>query len=145
MKRIEFSKKALIFAAFWPFMGALLHFLAIFGGYSWYEFLMAPPFLLESVKAGTWLAPMSGILVSILMIIAGFYALSGANIIFKMPLLKPALIILSILFTVRGMIIFHLMWWKPEVIDAFRIISSGIFLISGIAYTIGTYLRWNRI
>ena len=38
MKPIEFSKKALIFAAFWPFMGALLHLMAIFGGYSWYEF-----------------------------------------------------------------------------------------------------------
>lgn len=145
MKTIESSKKILIFAAFWPFIGVLLHVMAFFGGYSWYEFLMAPPLLLESVKAGTWLAPLATFFVSGLMAIAGLYALSGAEVIFKMPLLKLALVTLSILFILRGMLIFHLMWWKPEVIDTFRIISSGIFLICGIAYALGTYLRWPRI
>ena len=106
---------------------------------------MAPPPILESVKDGTWLAPLAGLFVSTLMIIAGLYALSGAGMIIKMPLLKPALVTISILFILRGALIFHLMCWKPEVIDAFRVISSGIFLICGIAYALGTYLRWDRI
>lgn len=145
MKSMEYSTLILLVAAFFPIIGGLLHVMIIFGGVSWYEFFYAPPPILESAKDGTWLAPVGTLFVAFLMLLAGGYALSAAGVLFKLPLLKIALITLSFLFIVRGVLLFHLIYWKPEVIDAFRVISSIMFLISGMCFALGTYLRWRQL
>ncbi len=145
MKKFDISTVILVLGAVLPILGGLLHILIIFGGYYWHQYFHAPQFILESVSAGTWLAPIAGIIVASLFILSGLYALSAAGLVRRLPFLKLGLLVIGILFTVRGLLLFHLIYWKPEVIDAFRVISGLIFLFSGLAFLVGTYFRWSKI
>ncbi len=67
------------------------------------------------------------------------YALSGAGVIPKLPLLKPVLILIAAVLILRGLAFVFLMPAFPENSLTFWLISSGICLALGLLYARGAW------
>ena len=70
------------------------------------------------------------------------YALSGANLIGRLPLLKLGLVVISAIYLFRGLAFVLIMPLFPDNSLAFWLVSSGICLIIGILYFVGTLQSW---
>ena len=124
------------FAAIW-------HLLCIIGGPSWFEFARAPQEIINSARQGTWLAPVSAVLIATLMFICSLYALSAIHVIRPLPLLKTALIVISSMCLIRGVIII------PYLIqfgfDMWEFIAAIVWFFVGVCYLIGAVEKINNI
>ena len=84
---------------------------------------------------------------ALILFIFGLYALSGAKIIRLLPLLRPGLTGISILFLLRGLFIlitiFKIIGVLPGETLTQGVISHVVFLSAGIAFAVGTILNWN--
>ncbi len=102
---LNILEKFLVSAGVIAGLTATWHLLMIIGGVGWYGFARAPQYIIESANAKTLLAPMAAIGIAILMFTCATYAFSGAGVIRKIPLLKSALIVISLICLARGVII----------------------------------------
>ncbi|MBA2467572.1 MAG: hypothetical protein H0V46_08220 [Sphingomonas sp.] len=71
------------------------------------------------------------------------YAFAGAGIIRRLPLMRTALVAISAIYLVRGLLIVPVLM-KPAA-PAFDIWSSLIVLVYGIVYALGTWRAWNLL
>lgn len=118
------------FAAFW-------HLLIIAGGPSWYAFAKAPLYIVRSAEEGTYVAPISAIAISILMLTCTAYSFSGAGVVGKIPLLKLALPIISLICLVRGLYISPI-FFSLKTLAAWHLIASSVWFFVGICFMFGT-------
>lgn len=80
--------------------------------------------------------------VAILFIIMGLYGLSGARILKKFPLLKPAIIAITIVYLVRGVLgLAYEILSQEQWLSG--IILSSVALFIGICYFAGGIWRWH--
>ncbi|TQV65835.1 hypothetical protein FKG94_27915 [Exilibacterium tricleocarpae] len=107
---------------------AIAHASCIFFGPECFEAQMAPPALIESAKSGTWIAPVSTLIVSSLFILCSLFALSGAGTIKKIPLTYLALLAIAVLCILRGLSTIPLSLVFPEMVSTFSLISGFIWL-----------------
>ena len=77
-----------------------------------------------------------------LLIIWSLYALSGAGVILRLPLLRLALCIIAAIYLLRGMVFIFLMPMFPENSIAFWVISSAICSALGLLYALGIRQSW---
>ena len=94
------NKVGLLFlsiAAVIAILTALAQMSCIFLGESCYRSQLAPEVIIQSAVNGTLLAPVGTTFISLLFLLCAIYALSAANIIIKLPLLKTAIYSISIL------------------------------------------------
>jgi GNAT superfamily N-acetyltransferase len=68
--------------------GVVVHVGALFAGPSWFEFFGAPPSVVASARNGTWLAPVSGLVIAGLMGLCGVYAASATGLLRRYQRLK---------------------------------------------------------
>ncbi len=98
-----------------------------------------------------WLLCLVGYPVAVLFAVFGFYALSGAGRIRRLPYLPPALVAIVIVFLLRGLILFPEILMNAGIIPvvgqiaARHMISSGVSLLIGMVYLAGTIAAWPRI
>ncbi len=78
----------------------------------------------------------------------GFYGLSGAGVIRRLPLLKIALLLIGAVYTLRGVVVlqqlFQILASSAEVAPR-EIVFSLVSLIIGLAYLIGTVKSWRSL
>ena len=104
-KAMNKNKVGLLFlsiAAVIAILTALAHMSCIFLGESCYRSQLAPEVIIQSAVNGTLLAPVGTTFISSLFLLCAIYALSAANVIMKLPLLKTAIYSISILCILRG-------------------------------------------
>lgn len=105
----------------------------------------APPGLLES---RTKLLLIGGG-ATLLVVLFGLYALSGAGRIRRLPLLRVGLVGISALFMLRGLFIILTVLEILGILKARILIqavaSHLVFLAAGIAYSVGTVLNWREM
>lgn len=70
------------------------------------------------------------------------YALSGAGIIFRLPLLRTGLCVIASIYLLRAVAFFPLMKMFPENSTLFWVISSSICLTFGLFYLLGVIQAW---
>lgn len=119
-------------------LAGLLHIAIIIGGAEWYRFFGAGERLSTLAADGS---PVPGVLAAGMALILFFwaaYAFSGAGIISPLPLLKPALISISVIYLVRGLALIPASIFQPDRIDSLIIWSSLVCLVIGLSYAIGT-------
>ncbi|MFA0016624.1 hypothetical protein AB4391_25370 [Vibrio lentus] len=116
---------------------AIWHLLCIWGGPSWFAFARAPQPIIDSAVQGTLLAPLSTVFVAGLMFACTLFSFSAVGLIRKMPLLKPALITISFLCTVRGLIAIPILI-TPTGLDTWELIASSVWLYVGLCFIAGT-------
>ena len=144
MNRIEYEKNNhLIIAGTLSFIAALLHVACIFGGPDWYLFFGAGQRMAELAAAGDPYPTIATLIIASILTGWGVYAFSGAGIIFKLPLLKTCLVLITAVYLVRGAVGLFLPFITEDPVVhqnsmTFWIISSVICCVYGGYYLSGT-------
>ncbi len=137
--------KALVFGGVLSILAALLHIATIIGGPDWYRFFGAGEKLAVLAEEGSWIPGLVTFCIFSVLFIWGLYAFSGAGIIKRLPFLKIALVAISIVYSVRGIMHLPALFINPDKITNLLIWSSLVSLIIGLAYATGTKQVWSNI
>ena len=139
------NNKFLIAAAIYTALAALAHIGCIIFGADWYRFFGAGEQMAQMAEAGHWYPVVVTSVIVIFLAIWSLYALSAAGVIRRLPLLRLALCLIASIFLIRGISFVMLMPMFPENSLTFWLVSSGICLMIGILYAVGTYQRWAEL
>ncbi|QEY12137.1 hypothetical protein [Cellvibrio sp. KY-YJ-3] len=139
------NNKFLIAAAIFTALAALAHIGCIIFGADWYRFFGAGEQMAQMAEAGDWYPAVVTSVIVIFLAIWSLYALSAAGVIRRLPLLRLALCLIASLFLIRGISFVMLMPMFPENSLTFWLVSSGICLMIGILYAVGTYQQWAEL
>lgn len=124
---------------------SLLHIGCIIGGPDWYRFFGAGEEMAQAAARGEWMPAIVTAGIAMVLAIWAAFAFSGAGRIMRLPLLRTGLIVISAIYLLRGLILFPLLLWKPQLVDSFAIWSSLIVLAYGLAYAIGAWRAWPHL
>jgi len=139
---LTIKSKLLISAGVIASVSAVWHILCIFGGPSWFAFARAPQQIIDSAQQGTLLAPIGTLIVAGLMFLCTVSAFSAVGLIRKVPLIKSALITITILCTLRGLIAIPMLVTSTG-LDLWEIIASTVWLYVGICFALGSLEQFN--
>jgi hypothetical protein len=141
------GKRLLILGGIFSFAVALLHVgIAIYGGSAYITFGAGEEF--TRLDASGSPVPMLVTLgLALIFAICGLYALSGASVLRRLPLLLLALIGIGAVYTLRGLLLL------PELYSTLAgttpashgLIFSAVSLLIGLCYLIGTILSWKQL
>lgn len=92
-------------------------------------------------ETGHWMPAIMTSGIAFILAIWAAYAFSGAGLIRRLPLIRTALVIISGIYLLRGLLIIPIVI-EPEMRSSFNIWSSLIVLVFGLTYAIGTRLAW---
>ena len=124
---------------------ALLHIAIIVGGPDWYRFFGAGERLARLAETGSPVPAFTTMGIAVVLSLWAAYAFSGAGIIGRLPLLRTALILISAVYLLRGLVLFPALLLKPQLVDGFTVWSSIIVLVFGVAYALGTWAAWPNL
>lgn len=141
------QNRFLIAASALSFIASLLHVACIFGGPDWYRFFGAGEQMGQLAEQGSTYPTYVTLAIAVIIALWGLYALSGAGVILKLPLLKTALVLITAIYLVRGIAGLIIPFLTTSQIIhhnsiKFWIISSIICCIYGLFYLFGTLKLW---
>ena len=139
------SNKPLILGALFSAVAALAHLGCIIFGGDWYRFFGAGEQMAKMAEAGDSHTTIVTSILVLILSIWSVYGLSGARLITKLPLLRTALVLISLIYVLRGVLFVALMSMFPENSITFWLVSSAICLSIGMLYSIGTYQSWSKL
>ena len=121
---------------------AILHLGCIMFGPSWYRFFGAPEPLIRGVESGDptlhWMT--AGI--AAILTLWSAYAFAGAGKISGLPLMRLALVVISVIYLARGLLIIPVVAELSYEEAPFDYWSSVIVLLYGLLYAVGTWKAW---
>lgn len=127
------------------FAVALLHVIIIFVGASAYRYFGAGEEMAAAAESGSAFPALLTFVLVAVFAIWGFYGLSGAGFVRRLPLLKIALLLIGAVYTLRGVAVFQQLFQiaatAAEVMPR-EIVFSLVSLVIGLAYLIGTISNW---
>ncbi len=127
---------------------ALLHVIIIFIGAPAYRYFGAGEDMATAAESGSAFPALLTLFLVAIFAIWGFYGLSGAGVIRRLPLLKIALILIGAVYTLRGVAVFQQLFQiatsSVEVAPR-EIVFSLVSLVIGLAYLIGTISNWRGL
>jgi hypothetical protein len=136
------NNKFLIAGAICSGVAALLHLGCIIFGGDWYRFFGAGEQMAQMAGAGQIYPTIVTSVIVIVLSVWSLYALSGAGIIFRLPLLRTGLCVIASIYLLRAVAFFPLMKMFPDNSILFWVISSSICFMFGLLYLIGTMQSW---
>jgi len=125
-------------------VAAMLHLGCIYFGASWYRFLGAGEEMALMAEQGSHHPTIVTLGIFSLLSIWSLYAFSAAGLIFKLPLIRLALILITSVYMVRGVAGFALMSMPMGRSPEFWFWSSAICLTFGIFHALGLKKQWAR-
>ena len=135
----------LIFAGMLSAIVAMLHIGCIYFGAPWYRFFGAGEQMAVLAERGSIQPTLITSGIVLVLSIWSLYAFSAAGIIFRLPLVRIALILITVIYLVRGIAGFFFvsspMGRSPE----FWLWSSSICLCFGIIHLIGLKQQWTSL
>jgi hypothetical protein len=127
-------------------IAALLHLGCIIFGPSWYRFFGAGEGMAQLAAAGSPVPARITVGIAAVLTLWSAYALSGAGVIPRLPLLRIALCAIAGIYLLRGAAGFVLVAVAPgERSVAFWVWSSLICLGIGALYLVGTRQVWSQL
>jgi hypothetical protein len=131
------------------FLAALLHISCIFGGPDWYLFFGAGQRMAQLAAQGDSYPTIVTWVIASILTSWGLYALSGAGVIFKLPLLKTCLVLITAIYLVRGIVGLVVPFLTSASVVhqnsmTFWVISSVICCVYGVFYLLGTATLWRQ-
>lgn len=135
----------LISAAILSALAALLHLGCIAFGAPWYRFLGAGEGMAQLAAAGHWYPDVAALVIAGMLSVWSLYALSGAGILPRLPLLRVGLCVITAIYLIRGAAFPLLMPYFPGNSAAFWATTSAICLVIGILYLLGLRRAWTRL
>lgn len=142
--------KTLIIAGCLSFIASLLHIACIFGGSEWYLFFGAGERMAQLAAVGDPYPTIVTLIIASILAGWGLYALSGAGLIFRLPLLKTFLVLITAIYLIRGIAgLFAPFVTSDPVVHqnsvTFWVVSSIICCIYGMYYLFGTKQVWRSV
>ena len=132
------AKLAIMIAGVLSLLVAILHIAIVVAGAEWYRFFGAGEQMAKMAEQGSPIPAIVTQAIALVFAIWAAYAFAGAGIIAKMPLQKIALIAISSIYILRGLVVVVLIF-KPELASSFNIWSSLVSLAIGLLYAYGTW------
>jgi hypothetical protein len=126
-------------------LAALLHLGCIAFGAPWYRFFGAGEQMAQLAIAGSWYP------VGITLVIAGvlggwsLYALSGAGVVRRLPLLRTVLCAITAVYLLRGTLALPFVDLLPGRSASFWWWSSAVCLGIGLVHLVGLRQAWPRL
>ena len=137
----------LIIAGILSFLASIMHLAIIAGGPAWYRFFGAGEHMADMAAQGLLKPTLITLLVAAVLASWGAYAWSAAGIFPNFPLLKPALILITLVYLLRGALglIAPFITNHPQISQnttTFWIWSSVICLVFGLMHLKGVADKW---
>jgi len=127
----------LVIAALIAASTAMAHLSCIYFGPQCYSAQMAPSVIVESAEANTLLAPLGNIFVSAFFLLFASYALSGAKLIRKLPLLGFTIYSIAVVCIIRGILPIQLWLRHPNKVTETVLFIGIVWLSVGLCYLVG--------
>ncbi len=127
----------ILLAAAIALVGVAIHLAAIVGGPSWYAYFNAPPSVVASARAGTWLAPVSAAIIALLMGLCAAYALSAAAVIGVLPLRRTMLAGMAFVCIARSLILIPFALKHPQLFNLFEVVAAIVWATAGMGFWVG--------
>lgn len=135
----------LITAGFFSAIAALIHLGCIYFGAPWYRFFGAGEKMAILAEQGNIQATLITSGIALILSIWSLYAFSGAGLIIRLPLVKLALTLITMVYLARGLVgLFFIsspMGRSPE----FWLWSSVICILFGIVHLVGLKQQWSHL
>jgi hypothetical protein len=142
---MESYKIWLIAGAVLSGVAGLLHLAIIFGGAPWYRFFGAGERMARAAEAGQWYPTVVTLGIAGVLLAWAAYALAGAGVIALLPLLKPALVAITAVYLLRGILFVPALMLKTGAATPFALWSSLICLGFGLVHLLGVAQGWQRL
>lgn len=126
-------------------IAALLHVGIIIKGASWYRFFGAGEKFARAAERGERWQDVVTLGIALVLFAWAAYALSGAGVIGRLPLLRYALVLITGIYLLRGLVLVPILLLSFDKVTAFWVWSSLICLSFGIVHAIGLAQVWQRI
>lgn len=129
-------------------LAAALHLAVIGIGADGYRFFGAGEQMAQMAEAGHWYPAVVTMGIATILTIWAAYAFSGAGLLPRLPLLRTGLVLISLIYLARGLVLIPALILNPEGaagIAPFVWWSSLIVLAYGLTYAIGTWTAWPRL
>ena len=123
-------------------LASLLHLAVIVGGPAWYRFFGAGEGMARMAEQGSWVPTVTTIGIAGVLAVWSAYAFSGAGLITRLPLIRTALVLISAVYLLRGLVLVPALALNFGGVTPFVLWSSLIVLVYGVAYSIGTWVAW---
>lgn len=124
---------------------ALAHLGCIVFGAPWYRFMGAGEQMARMALAGHWYPTVVTLAIAAMLAVWALYALSGAGVIARLPLLRIGLCAITAVYLLRAVGFVPLMRYFPDNSMTFWVVSSGICLIIGLVHAVGLWQAWSRL
>lgn len=132
-------------------VASLLHLGIIFGGPGWYRFFGASERMARLSARGSAYPPFITAAIALLLGLWALYGLSGAGVIRRLPLLRPALALIAGAYLARGLLgIPAVLLLEGPYADelkgrmTFMVVSSLVCIFLGLCYACGAARVWQR-
>ncbi len=144
------GSQQLIIAAILSFCAALLHIAVILGGANWYRFFGAGEGMAKLAESGSRYPMVVTSIIAFVLAVWGLYALSGAGVIPRLPLLRLALCAITAVYLTRGLagLVLPFVSNHPAIAAnsvTFWLVSSSICCVFGIVYLLGVINTWDQL
>ncbi|QBG96613.1 hypothetical protein [Xanthomonas oryzae] len=136
---------ALIVAACCSFLASLVHLGCIWFGPSWYRALGAGEGMAQMAAAGHWYPSVITFTIAAVLAAWGAYALSGAGVLPRLPLLRITLCAITAVYLLRGFALVPMQIWMPGRSNSFWLWSSFICLTIGVFHIVGLRQIWIKL
>jgi hypothetical protein len=126
-------------------LAALLHVGCIIFGAAWYRFFGAGERMARMAAAGHWYPTVLTACIVAILLVWSLYALSGAGVIRRLPLVRLALCIITSIYMFRAVAFTPFHAYFPGNSAAFWLWSSGICFVLGLVHLVGLWQAWPRL
>ena len=123
-------------------LAALLHLAVIAGGTDWYRFFGAGEEMARMAEQGSLRPALLTLAIAVLLAIWSAYAFAGAGLLRSLPLMRTALVAITAVYLLRGLMLLPLALLRPDLVTPFDVWSSLIVLVYGLCYALGTRRAW---
>jgi hypothetical protein len=124
---------------------ALAHLACIFGGPPWYRFFGAGERMARLVERGSMRPALITLTITTILAVWSAFALSGAGLIARLPLLRPVLMAITIIYLLRGLAYPLMVKTMPDRSLAFLRWSSVIVFAIGLVHAAGLVTGWQSL
>lgn len=132
----------LVVAGWLSATASLLHLAVIAGGPDWYRFVGAGEAMARMAERGSLYPPLVTVGIAAVLAAWSAYAFAGAGLMRRLPLMRTALVLISAVYLLRGLVLVPMLAVRPELVHGFALWSSLIVLVYGVAYAVGTWRAW---
>lgn len=127
------------------FLAATLHLAVIAGGPDWYRYFGAGEEMALAAERGAVMPALVTFGIAVILALWGLYAFSGAGLVRRIPLLRPALVGITTIYLARGLLIVPLVIARPVEFVAPEPWASIVVLLYGAVHAVGIAKGWRAM